>query len=98
MNKIFALLVVLALSAVFIVGCADDGKDGVAGITGTGGCDYNQIFDEELGFCVTNPDYVVHVQADHQLTDHADFDPDSLCEGNTAKPKWDPTTGACIAN
>lgn len=49
----------LFLTIMFLAGCSDgkDGENGVAGVTGVGGCDYNQMFDKELGFCVPNPDY-----------------------------------------
>lgn len=47
---------VLVLLALFILGCAD-GKNGIDGITGMGGCDYDQIMNSETGFCITNVNY-----------------------------------------
>jgi len=40
-----------------LVGC-DDGRNGVDGITGIGGCDYDQVRDPETRLCIANSSYV----------------------------------------
>ena len=54
--KRFMILFVLVTASLFIIGCGDDGINGKSGkngergpggLMGTGGCDYNQIFESE---------------------------------------------------
>ncbi len=51
MKKILILVFLLAL-----LGC-EDGDNGAMGPSGKGGCDYNEIYDEDTKLCITNPDY-----------------------------------------
>jgi len=60
-------VVTILMLGLFIAGCSD-GDNGVDGITGTGGCDFDQVRDEETGLCV-------HAVATHDTNHPSDGDP-----------------------
>lgn len=86
-------MILFAIMFLFIINCSgDDGKDGVAGLTGHGGCALDESWDKETQMCL-------HDEVKHEINHPKDsivpgpkgkdFDPDTLaiyivdhCEAN----------------
>ena len=87
MKKILFLAIVL----LFLAGCdGDRGDQGVDGITGIGGCDSDQVRDEDTGLCVANLNMV------HEWQDRIEAHKKEGHDGECTAPQVEDDFGHCV--
>ncbi len=79
------LVVVMILAALFMIGCGEDGENGVMGLTGPSGLDnlLNPDTQTEAQKTKINDLHTAHDDTHGVHTVHTDFDPSTLCADAT---------------
>jgi hypothetical protein len=88
MKNLGTIALTVLMFTFFISGCGDDGVDG---ITGTAGCDFDQVRDADTGLCV-------HDQTGHEANHPKDGDPGDNGVQCDVGRVWSGFNGKCVAS